>query len=916
MEHGFRLILRAGFVLLVVAGVVIVVWSGTAEDGEPAGPVGPAVTQSAETREGTPSAAGDGGTTAGTVPDGAGVPDQAEAAEWTGPDEGQSEVHDFIAMLIDEEKNREEGKVKGSSMKSMANSDENLVEVLKPILELYRLTDEVDLGPVDTQVNQVRVTANDAVLNQEDRVVRLSGNVIARGRDFEITTDSVVYEGRGRMLASDDPVHIRRFAEGDGEGDSTAMIIRGIGLDVDLGVESMVIRRQVEAKLFGISDEFLASGNGSASEEAPGTRVESVIITSSGKMTYAHVGRSVEFHENVKVVSGTRVMTCEALQIILSEGGDDESMEVKDIVATGLVELVHEGQTARGDKLVWGNVTQTGTLTGSLASVVSDEFDLEGEKLTFYRLNERFNCQGAGRLLWKAAPPADAAGDTAPDAVRGTPEEENWDVGPLKLSGEGPIRVDWATTMTYQVDAGLASFGGDVRARQGASSLTCEQLTLTFSPETKAVDKMTAEEDVKIHDAQAPGGRDVTCHKLIWNAADDTVDLYAREGDVVSVKAGPNEIESGRVVLDNERESLHCPLAGRLIVEAPAGEGAGEAAEQGEPITVTWAQSMRFVEQPRPLATFEGSVFARRGRESIEGEKLDLDFDEDMSPLKITASEGGLIDVAPAEEEAPGAPPAEALETAGGIGAAGGGHWRFAAETVVILVPEELVETRTPGRLTVSEGDVTTVSITWQESARLDWPSNRAEFAGSVDSAMPGATLACRKLKLDFNDQRELRNIWAEGDVEFEQHRRDSWHLTSGSAQAVFAAASRLRQVIALEEVVVRSETHTLETDSLQLFLEEVEGRTEPEVTRAIAQGSVKVLYEEGDEGPIEAGGDRLEWQRDRDVYFLTGKPDAYVWRGGVRMSSDKMQIDRQNGTMQALPDARPVRTEFMVRPL
>jgi lipopolysaccharide export system protein LptA len=82
---------------------------------------------------------------------------------------------------------------------------------------------------------------------------------------------------------------------------------------------------------------------------------------------------------------------------------------------------------------------------------------------------------------------------------------------------------------------------------------------------------------------------------------------------------------------------------------------------------------------------------------------------------------------------------------------------------------------------------------------------------------------------------------------------------------------------------------------------------------RAVAQGSVHIVYQEGEEGPVEAGGDHLQWRRERDVYLLTGKPDAYVQRAGVKFSSDKMQIDRQSGIMQALPDARPVTTEFLM---
>jgi lipopolysaccharide export system protein LptA len=909
MERGFKFMLRTGFVLLVLAGIGLIVWAGVAERPPEAG-------RAARIEESSAAGGGSGGEAAvqpeeptAIAPVNAAEADQSGDESWTTPEEGQSDIRDFRIPLIDQQKAREEGQVLGRSMRAVADSNEKLVDVEEPTVDLYVQPADVNVGPVDVQLKQVRITADGAIVNQEDRVVRLAGNVVAAGEDFRITTDSVVYEGRGRQLTSDDPVHIRRFGAGDEEADSTAMVINGVGLDVDLAIENMVIRRDVEAKLFGVSDDFLAAGNGNGEEDAPAVTVESVIITASGRMTYAHVGRVVEFHDDVRVVSGERVLTCDHLQIALSDGEDEESMAVKDIVATGLVELEHEGQTARGDRLQWGNVTQTGTLTGTPAAVVSAEFDMQGEKLTFYRLNERFNCQGSGRLLWNAAPAPEDAGDAPADAD--VDEEEGWDVGPLSMSGDGPIRVDWTTSMTYQVDAGLASFGGGVRARQAGSSLDCEQLVLTFNAETRALEKIVAEENVRIHDAQAAGGRDVTCHKLVWDAVDNTVDLSAREGDVVNVRAGPNAIESARVVLDNARQSLESPVSGRLTVETAQGEPAEGAEEPGPPITITWSEAMSFVERPEPRASFRGSVYARREQQSIEGDRLDLDFDRDMNPVKITVRGGAMIDV-----ESSGEPAAAERETEDAtplmdVAAARGGHWRFGAEALDILIPEERIETDEPGTLTVTEQGATTAAIAWEDRAHLDWQQNYAEFEGAVDAAMPGTQLKCARLKLDFDDQRELRNIWAEGGIEFQQERDNTWHVTAGSAQAVFAGASRLRQVIALDDVKVWGETNTLTADSVQLFLEQVEEAGDPQVVRAIAQGSVHVVYEVDD--PTEAGGDRLEWRRGRDVYLLSGQPDAYVQRGRMKMTSDKMEVDRQTGIMQALPDARPVTTEFLV---
>jgi len=136
----------------------------------------------------------------------------------------------------------------------------------------------------------------------------------------------------------------------------------------------------------------------------------------------------------------------------------------------------------------------------------------------------------------------------------------------------------------------------------------------------------------------------------------------------------------------------------------------------------------------------------------------------------------------------------------------------------------------------------------------------------------------------------------------------EGWQLTASSAQAVFGAANALRQFIARDSVKVNDRERTLNADILQLSLTEVEGHEEPVITRAVAQGNVSVTYDQRKER-LEAGGDKLEWDRDTDVYVLTGQPNAYLRRGMLRALHEKIMLERLTGTVHFPAGARPVQT-------
>ncbi|MHC4481175.1 MAG: LPS export ABC transporter periplasmic protein LptC, partial [Planctomycetota bacterium] len=444
MYREFRLILRGGFVLLVLAGIALILYAVISDGRDrepapeaPAGAAAPPAPEKAPQRAPTQKAPGTA---------------SAEAAPATEspPANMRSELRGFESVLIDPESNREEAVVRGERADLQDKTWE--IEIPRVIVNLWPGEGQ----PLDFQLEKVRVTAKRAKLDEGRGVVRLFEDVVARGEDFGIRTQSVLYDARNRSLTSDEAVVIQKDKTSTEGAPMPAMLVNGQGLNVDLALRQMTILKDVEARLFDVSEEFLA-----ATPTRDGA-TRDVLITSAGKMVYAHLAHKVDFHQDVRAVSGGKNLTCDQLSVLLRETeGAGGGLEVSNIVATGNVELVYADpdtgaeQVARGERLEWHNVTQTGSLTGEHASLSTPQFEMSSSVLTFYRLNDRFDAEGPGTLLWKAS-------ETGPSETEADREPPQAELGPLRLREDGPVQVTWNRAMAYHVAAQKASFEGDV----------------------------------------------------------------------------------------------------------------------------------------------------------------------------------------------------------------------------------------------------------------------------------------------------------------------------------------------------------------------------------------------------------------------------------------------------------------------
>ncbi len=898
MGKLLRVTSKAALILLGVAaaGLVVYAYIGDRQRRAPAPPSQPIRAPGTEpATAGVPSAPETAPASADAEP-GPTAPLTAPPPQQVPPDL-KSEMVRFTTVLRDREKDRDQATVTGE--RALWNEKTKIYDLFAPLVTVYLVAPE-NGGSVD-QLEEVEVTAERAEVDKEKNLITFFDDVLAKGQDFAIRTPRVTYQATAQTLTSDDEVRIQKDKTDESGARVPVMVITGSGLQVDLMAKTMTVNTDVKAHIHDVSEDFLASGTEEASDS---DRADDVVITSDGKLLYEHIARRAMFFDNVVAVAGDKTIYCDRLTILLGETAGKDKTEVTDISAAGNVRLVCKDQVSYGDKLEWRSVDQMGVLSGEPAVVKMAQFEITGRELRSYRMDSRFQVEGPGSLHSQPQDTGQAAGDASPpDSIRRT--------GPLRLTKDDPFRVTWSSSMNYDAQGRVIVFKGEVVAQQGDSFLRSDQLDIELAEATGQIAKLRAQGKVGMRDQLTDTNREAFCDTLIWNAGQDTVAFAAAEGETVNVIVDELSIFSSHVVFNSADATLECPAAGQLTVnpsdeqEANAGLGPTDV-----PIEVEWHRMMHFKRGASPLAMFMGSVTARRGDQSIQGETLRVAFDENMKPLEIAATGDAVLDVRPTPEEAAAEQAPKTDEAAGeeapapGLLPLEGEHWRLATDSFTIALPEELLTSDTPGSLTVLEADTPAAAITWQKSVRLDLQKNFAKFSGQVRADVPQALLDCQQLTLWFDSQRNLHHMNAKGDVHFARKEGGAWVLKADSAEAVFGTGNELRQLIARENVELRDATHILNAKRVQLFMERIEGKTRSGISRLIAERDVRVKYPQERE---EGGGDRLEWNADSDTYVLTGDPYAYVRKSQVETRHDEIRLDRLTGTMSLPPGARPV---------
>ncbi|MFW6189708.1 MAG: LptA/OstA family protein [Planctomycetota bacterium] len=851
MDRAFRWSLRGALVLCLLAGLGLIVYA--AFGGRPTPALRPG------------NGPGSGSRSGGTEP--------ARPTESAGPggtEEAEFKVREWQIPLVDKQTGRKEAVIEGAEL---VRNEAGLAEVLKPVAYIFGTQQGEGL---DVTMGDVRGTAQQATVYQNENRMRLFGEVRAVGEDFEFSTEEIFYEVGRRALTSERPIEIKTLREGEDGRRVPEMVVRGTGLEVDVGSRKMTVRSDVVTRLHEVSRNFLSAGSG---EDGRAQSPSDVVISSDGPMIYEHSAGRATFSENARAQYGGRTLSAHELTVLMSEADGKERVEVSDIIADGAVELTYRDQTASGDHMEWHNVIQSGTLTGEPCTVESPGLSIRGRKLTFYQMNDRFDAAGAGRLLWE--PSVNGQEDSEP-------EDGGEEAGPMNLSADRPVRVQWTDSMSYDIAGRFASFSGGVKVQQGANDLSSDQLRIEFAENSDRIAAVVASGNVLVREAPAQSGREVRCDQFAWNAEEQITKLTAEEGKTVDLQEGGRTIASRQVVFDNRTGALRAPYPGRLRMEPAQAGGSG-------PITVKWQQSMRFVRGQEPVAYFQGAATAESKEQSIQADALQVEFGPEMEPARVLARGNALIEVQSAGRSLPDAGLTGAAEEAPDGRDREPGLWRLTADSVTIAPPQQTIQSGTPGRLDLIEGGSSSGSVRWQETMRMDSDRNEAVFEGTVEASLSEVRVNCDRLSLHFNEEGELRRTHAEGNVDFRSTGDKTWRLRSTSALGMFTSG-RLRQFIARGEVALSDPDSTVNCRRLTLFLNEVEGEPEPVVTRAVAEKDVRVSYRKQEE--IEASGDRLQWNRATDQYVLTGEPYAEIKRGGGATVAERIVLTRSSGDL------------------
>jgi len=789
------------------------------------------------------------------------------------------------------DKDRPEAEIEGKEARYWDR--EKLYDIVAPII-LATVRSSATKEGVDVQLRKVRLTAERAKLLGGEDVVYLYDKVHAESEDLAISTGNVTYQASKHRLESDAELLLQRYRTDSSGQKALSMEVTGKGFSLDLTLKKIVVRKEPVAKLFSVSGDFLAGEGKLSAREGS---AEDVVLTGRGRLIYEHPARTVTFTGGVRVTFGDKTLRCDRLVLSVGESNKKARMGITNMIASGHVEFTCGDQQARGERLEWQTVTQMCELTGKGATLRTSEFAIQADQLSFFRMNSRFQVVGAGTMLWAGA---DTNAQSPAAEGEAPPAERTLGLGGLRFDQGRPVEVTWLESMTYDRTENRALFKGSVRVSQQEDYLSAETLAIEFDAGNEQLTRMTAQGNVKLSGLSADSQQESVCELAVWDAANRALSLSSPGGQTVLKLGGGQKLVSRDVVLYPGQDRLSCPGGGSMTLPS-ADEGEGKTG----PVSVEWKKSMQFERGEKATALFEGEVKARGGGQKISSESLEVNFDANMKPVKITATGDAVLE---ARQSEPAAKSDESQQSPGDDG----GHessgeeplslsqlagersaLRISCPELVIEPPQGMLHCTGAGMAELLGENGVTDSIRWKERMRASTLENSAYFEGDVEARVRGATLLSKKLRVDFDRNGELRHIKADEEVEFSNAGEGSWQLRCGSAEAFFILRSRLREMVARHAVRVADAERTLRADLLHLFFD-TESEGNPTLTRAIARGGVSMSYDISPK--ITATGDELQWDRAGDMYVLTGAPYAELRRGLHTTRSGRISLDRTTG--------------------
>jgi lipopolysaccharide export system protein LptA len=129
--------------------------------------------------------------------------------------------------------------------------------------------------------------------------------------------------------------------------------------------------------------------------QTPNDEKKSEIHITSDKMVLESNAEYVEFMGNVRATQEESVLTGNSLKVFY-QGGLDKNKEsfvgeesIKKIVAKGNVKIIFEDKIATAQQATYTTASRILVLSGPDATIISGKDSISGEKITFYRADDR-----------------------------------------------------------------------------------------------------------------------------------------------------------------------------------------------------------------------------------------------------------------------------------------------------------------------------------------------------------------------------------------------------------------------------------------------------------------------------------------------------------------------------------------------
>lgn len=129
--------------------------------------------------------------------------------------------------------------------------------------------------------------------------------------------------------------------------------------------------------------------------QTPNDEKKSEIHITSDKMVLESNAEYVEFMGNVRATQEESVLTGDSLKVFY-QGGLDKNKDsfvgeesIKKIVAKGNVKIIFEDKIATAQQATYTTASRILVLSGPDATIISGKDSISGEKITFYRADDR-----------------------------------------------------------------------------------------------------------------------------------------------------------------------------------------------------------------------------------------------------------------------------------------------------------------------------------------------------------------------------------------------------------------------------------------------------------------------------------------------------------------------------------------------